>query len=71
LLNKISVVPEVIKANEGMVFGILEPNDGSIWFGTLNGVLRYEGNTVNTVNSSKTMSSQEYFSKLVAKEDNC
>ncbi|SMD45710.1 Two component regulator propeller [Aquiflexum balticum DSM 16537] len=71
LLNKIAVVPEVIKANEGMVFGILEANDGSIWFGTLNGLLKYDGNTVSTVNSSKTMSSQEYFSRLLAKEDDC
>lgn len=29
-----------INPNEGMLFGILEVNDGSIWFGTLNGVKR-------------------------------
>ncbi|WP_373520984.1 two-component regulator propeller domain-containing protein [Aquiflexum sp.] len=68
LSNKIAIVPEVIKANEGMIFGILEANDGSIWFGTLDGVYRYDGNTVN---SFKAMSSQEYFSKLVDKKDNC
>lgn len=28
-----------------MIFGILEVYDGSIWFGTLNGVQRYDGNT--------------------------
>lgn len=30
----------------GMIFGILEANDGSIWVGTLQGVERYEGKTV-------------------------
>jgi ligand-binding sensor domain-containing protein len=29
----------------GMIFGILEANDGSIWFGTDKGVYRYDGNT--------------------------
>lgn len=32
-----------IKSKEGMIFGILEANDRSIWFGTLNGVNRYDG----------------------------
>jgi ligand-binding sensor domain-containing protein len=31
-----------IKSNEGMIFGILEADDRSIWFGTLNGVYRYD-----------------------------
>jgi ligand-binding sensor domain-containing protein len=34
------------KANREMVFGILEANDGSIWFGSLDGVYRYDGNTI-------------------------
>ncbi|MCR9017060.1 ligand-binding sensor domain-containing protein [Aquiflexum gelatinilyticum] len=68
LTNKIAVVPEIIKANEGMIFGIREANDGSIWFGTLDGVKRFDGKTVN---SFKAMSSQEYFSRLVAARDNC
>jgi ligand-binding sensor domain-containing protein len=29
-----------------MVFGIFEANDGSIWFGTGDGVYRYDGNTI-------------------------
>lgn len=37
--------PEM-KANKGMIFGILEANDGSIWFGAVGGVYRYDGNTV-------------------------
>lgn len=32
--------------HKGMVFGILEANDGTIWFGTLDGVYRYTGNIV-------------------------
>ena len=36
-----------VRSNEGMIFGILEAYDGSIWFGTLNGVRRYDGNTFN------------------------
>jgi ligand-binding sensor domain-containing protein len=36
-----------IKSNEGMIFGILEASDGSIWFGSLHGVTRYDGNTFN------------------------
>ncbi|WP_436491630.1 ligand-binding sensor domain-containing protein [Chitinophaga sp. ARDCPP14] len=29
-----------------MFFGILEANDGSIWFGSVNGVYRYDGKTI-------------------------
>ena len=29
-----------------MIFGMLESNDGSIWFGALNGVNRYNGDTI-------------------------
>ncbi|MEM8967352.1 MAG: two-component regulator propeller domain-containing protein [Bacteroidota bacterium] len=36
-----------IKSKERMVFGILEAHDGSIWFGTLDGVQRYNGITFN------------------------
>lgn len=32
--------------NERMTFGILEASDGSIWFGSLGGVYRYDGNSV-------------------------
>ncbi len=35
-----------IRSNEGMIFGILEDKDGGIWFGTLNGVYRYNGISV-------------------------
>jgi hypothetical protein len=44
LSNKKPTVTE-IKPNKGMICGILEANDGSIWFGAL-GVYRYDGNTI-------------------------
>ena len=44
LSNNEPPVPEV-KSKEKMIFGILEANDGSIWFGSLNGVHRYDGIT--------------------------
>ena len=28
------------------LFGILEANDGCIWFGAYDGVYRYDGNTI-------------------------
>lgn len=31
---------------KGMLFGILEANDGSIWFGALDGVYRYDGKSI-------------------------
>lgn len=37
------VLPELIKTNEAMIFGIMEANDEAIWFGTLHGVYRYDG----------------------------
>lgn len=44
LSNTKATVTEVI-AQQGMLFGILEDLEGDIWFGTLNGVYRYDGNT--------------------------
>jgi ligand-binding sensor domain-containing protein len=34
------------EGNVGMLFGILESNDGGIWFGALDGVYRYDGNAI-------------------------
>jgi streptogramin lyase len=58
LSNSLFIKPTVteIKSNEGMkgmIFGILEANDGSIWFGTLNGVYRYDGNTITDFKSKE------------------
>ena len=43
-----STTPTVtkIKSGEGMIFGILEAQNGDIWFGTLNGASRFDGKTV-------------------------
>jgi hypothetical protein len=46
LSNKTHTVTE-IKPEEGMICGILEANDGSIWFGAF-GVYRYDGSTITS-----------------------
>ncbi|HEY5392727.1 MAG TPA: two-component regulator propeller domain-containing protein [Hanamia sp.] len=51
LSNKRPTVTE-IKPEEGMIFGILEANDGSIWFGAF-GVYRYDGNTITDFNEKQ------------------
>lgn len=54
LTNKNPNVTE-IKSNyenyDGMTFGILEANDGNIWFGAIDGVYRFEGNTITDFKS--------------------
>ncbi len=42
-LSQSKPVPSIVKSGEGMIFGILEADDGNIWFGTLQGVQRYDG----------------------------
>lgn len=44
LFNNKATVTEI--ANKPMIFGILEDDKGSIWFGALDGVHRYDGNTI-------------------------
>jgi hypothetical protein len=45
LYDKMPTVTE-IKSQPGMLLGIVEANDGSIWFGAGAGVYRYDGKTV-------------------------
>lgn len=45
-LSSQPVMPETI-SKEGAVFGVLEAKDGSIWFGTADGVKRYDGKVVD------------------------
>lgn len=45
LYNKKPVLNEIM-ASEKILFGILEAKDGSIWFGSINGVYRYDGKTI-------------------------
>lgn len=44
--DKSSSTSVIIRGNEKMIFGIVEATDGHIWFGTLSGVRRYDGNSV-------------------------
>jgi len=44
LSNKKPTVTEI--ANKPMIFGILENDKGSIWFGAVDGVYRYDGSTI-------------------------
>lgn len=38
--NKIDTTPEIITSSEYTIFGILEDKNGTIWYGTLDGVKR-------------------------------
>ncbi|HTK18463.1 MAG TPA: two-component regulator propeller domain-containing protein [Mucilaginibacter sp.] len=56
LTDKKPVVTEIkskYKGNKGMLYGILEANDGSIWFGGSDGVYRYDGNTITDFKSKE------------------
>jgi hypothetical protein len=44
LSNKNPTVTEI--TNKLMIFGIIEANDGCIWFGADDGVYRYDGHTI-------------------------
>ena len=46
--------PTAIEITESLnLFGILEANDGSIWFGSFDGVYRYDGNTITDFKNKK------------------
>ena len=38
--------PELVKTQEGQVFGITQENGGNIWFGTERGACQYDGSTI-------------------------
>lgn len=44
---QVTEIKSMYEGGKGMIFGILEASDGSIWFGGLDGVYRYNGNTIN------------------------
>lgn len=48
------MVVSLVEPKNGMLFGILEDNSGNIWFGTLQGVCRYDGNTFDYFRTKKT-----------------
>lgn len=43
---EVTVIKSKYDNNKGMIFGLHEAGDGSIWFGGLDGVYRYDGKTV-------------------------
>ena len=43
------------EGNRGMIFGIQETNDESIWFGALDGVHRYDGFAITKFEDSKEL----------------
>lgn len=51
LYDKKPAVTEIMSINK-MLCGILEANDGSIWFGSLSGVYRYDGKTITDFKSN-------------------
>jgi ligand-binding sensor domain-containing protein len=53
LYNKNPTVTEIISI-EKMLCGILEASDGSIWFGSMNGVYRYDGKNITDFRSKES-----------------
>jgi ligand-binding sensor domain-containing protein len=51
LYNKMPTVTEIVSAGPALL-GILEANDGSIWFGSGGGVHRYDGKTITDFKSA-------------------
>lgn len=55
LTDKAPVVTEIkskYKGNKGILYGILEANDGSIWLGSGDGVSRYDGSTITELKNA-------------------
>jgi hypothetical protein len=52
LYNKNPNVTEITAGQSGFL-GLLEANDGSIWFGSFNGVYRYDGKTITDFKSKE------------------
>lgn len=56
LYNKTPSITEIkskYKGGKGMLCGILEANDGSIWYGSFFGVYRYDGKTITDLKSKE------------------
>ncbi|MEO7048356.1 MAG: hypothetical protein ABI091_23865 [Ferruginibacter sp.] len=52
-MGKKPTVTEIM-AGAPAFFGILEANDGSIWFGSGSGVYRYDGETITDCKSKES-----------------
>lgn len=44
----------VVKSREGMIFGMLQVKNGSIWFGSFGGVYRFDGKNIKDFKNSYT-----------------
>ncbi|NII26476.1 histidine kinase [Pseudoflavitalea sp. X16] len=53
LYNKMPTLTEIKSGGRGDFLAILEANDGSIWFGALGGVHRYDGKTLTDFKSKE------------------
>ena len=54
LYNKEPTVTEIMSGRFGTFSGILEANDGSIWFGFNSGLYRYDGKTITDFKSKES-----------------
>lgn len=45
--------------NKPMIFGILEDDKGNMWFGSFDGVYRYDGSTITSFNGKKFLAGSE------------
>ncbi len=50
----VTEIPSEREGNKGMLFGILEVDEGSIWLGALDGVYRYDGKTITDFKGKNT-----------------
>lgn len=53
LYDKKPTVTEIMSGQRGLL-GLLEANNGSIWFGSYSGVYRYDGNTITNFQSKES-----------------
>ena len=53
LYDKTPNVTEIKSGGRMDFLGILEANDGSIWFGSMKGVYRYDGKTITDFRSKE------------------
>lgn len=58
LFNKKPAVTEIKPENNKEIFSMLEAADGSIWFGSVNGVYRYDGKTFTDFKNKDTNSNK-------------
>ncbi|MBO9730283.1 MAG: histidine kinase [Chitinophaga sp.] len=64
LYHKVPTVTEIKSGGGGDFLGLLEANDGSIWFGSGGGVYRYDGKTITDF---KSAAGQKLISDLLRK----